>query len=152
MADESHLAMSIVNQFNAFAADFESCVADDNWRRLETYFVDDAAYWNVGGPDPKITGRGAIIDYLRDDVANNDRRFDSRNLEALTEPAVTGNKLSRNWRVTYRLSGAPDLVLEGEARYEFEGELIRSLEEEITPESMQRYIEWMQGYGPGLDA
>jgi len=42
--------------------------------------------------------------------------------------------------------------LEGEARYEFEGELIRSLEEEITPESMRQYIEWMQKYGSMLNA
>jgi hypothetical protein len=144
--------MSIVDKFNAFAADFESCVADDNWARLEQYFLDDASYWNVGGPDPIITGRGAILDYLRDNVASNDRRFESRDLQAISEPAVTGNKLSRTWRVTYRLSGAPDLVLEGEARYEFEGELIRSLEEEITPESMRQYLEWMQKYGSRLNA
>ena len=144
--------MSIVDQFNAFAADFESCVADDGWSRLEKYFVEDASYWNVGGPDPKITGRASIVDYLRDNVASTDRRFDSRHLEAVTEPAVNGNKLSRKWRVTYTLSGVPDLVLEGEARYEFEGDLIRSLEEEVTPRSMRRYVEWMQDYGSRLNA
>jgi hypothetical protein len=142
--------MSIVDRFNAFAADFESCVADDNWARLEEYFVADASYWNVGGPDPKITGRAAILDYLRDNVASTDRRFESRNLEAITDPAVAGNKLSRKWRVTYTLQGAPDLVLEGEARYEFEGKLIRSLEEEATPASLQKYMEWMQKYGSKL--
>ena len=144
--------MSIVDQFNAFAADFESCIADDNWSRLEKYFVEDASYWNVGGPDPKITGRAAIVDYLKDNVANTDRRFASRGLQAITEPAVTGNRLSRRWRVTYTLPGAPDLVVEGEARYEFEGELIRRLEEEATAESMQRYMAWMQEYGSRLHA
>ena len=144
--------MNILDQFNAFAADFESCVADDNWSRLEKYFAEDASYWNVGGPDPKIKGRAEIVAYLRDNVASNDRRFASRDLEAITEPAVTGNKLSREWRVTYRLPGAPDLVLEGEARYEFEGELIRRLEEEVTAASMQRYMEWMQEYGSRLHA
>ena len=142
--------MSIVDRFNAFAADFESCIIDDNWSRLEKYFLADASYWNVGGPDPKITGRAAIVDYLRDNVASSDRRFASRDLEAVTEPTVTGNKLSRKWRVTYKLPGAPDLVVEGEARYEFEGELIRRLEEEATPASMQRYMEWMEKYGSKL--
>ena len=144
--------MDIVDQFNAFAADFESCVLDDRWARLEKYFVDNASYWNVGGPDPKIVGRGAILDYLRDNVANTDRRFESRYLEGITDPAVTGNRLSRKWRVTYGLSGAPDLVLEGEARYEFDGELIRSLEEEITPESMRTYLEWIAKHGERLTA
>jgi len=86
--------MSIVDRFNAFAADFESCIIDDNWSRLEKYFLADASYWNVGGPDPKITGRAAIVDYLRDNVASSDRRFASRDLEAIAEPTVTGNKLS----------------------------------------------------------
>jgi len=144
--------MSIVDQFNAFAADFESCVADDSWTRLEKYFAEDASYWNVGGTDPRITGRAAIVDYLKDNVSSTDRRFESRDLEAITEPAVTGNKLSRRWRVTYTLPGAPDLVVEGEARYEFEGELIRRLEEEPTPASMQQYREWMQEYGSRLRA
>ena len=144
--------MSLVNQFNAFAADFESCINDDKWSRLEPYFVEDASYWNVGGPDPKITGRAAIVDYLKDDVASNDRRFASRNLEAITQPTVSGNKLSRKWRATYTMTGAPDLVVEGEARYEFDGELIRHLEEEITPASMQQYTEWMQKYGSRLHA
>jgi hypothetical protein len=143
--------MSLIDRFNAFAADFESCIADDHWARLEPYFLDDASYWDVGGPVPKITGRGAIVAYLKDTVAKSDRRFDSRELEALTEPVVTGNRLSRKWRISYRLSGAPDLVLEGEARYQFEGELIRSLEEELTPESMQRYMAWMQDYGGRLE-
>jgi hypothetical protein len=144
--------MSIINQFHAFAADFETCVADDEWARLEKYFVDNASYWNVGGPDPKITGRKAILDYLKDDVAKNDRRFDARILEAITEPGVTGNKLSRKWRCTYKASGAPDLIIEGEARYEFEGELIRSLEEQLSSESMQQYVAWMQKYGSKLHA
>jgi hypothetical protein len=144
--------MNIVDQFNGFRTDFEVCVADDNWARLVKYFVVNASYWNVGGPDPRITGRKAIVEYLRNDVAKNDRRFDSRSIEAITEPAVTGNRLSRKWRATYTLSGVPDLVVEGEARYEFEGELIRSLEEEITPESMHRYVVWMQKYGSKLHA
>ncbi|MES9945189.1 MAG: nuclear transport factor 2 family protein [Candidatus Thiodiazotropha sp.] len=144
--------MSPIDRFNSFAADFEACVADNHWDRLEAYFDENARYWNLGGPDPSIEGREAILNFLKNDVSNNDRKFDSRTLEALTEPMVVGNKLSRNWRCTYKLAGAPDLVVEGEARYEFEGELISSLEEEITPDSLQRYVEWMEKYSSRLPA
>ena len=89
--------MSLIDRFNAFAADFEACIADDHGARLAPYFLDDASYWDVGGPVPKITGRGAIVEYLKDTVAKSDRCFDSRELEAITEPVVTGNKLSRKW-------------------------------------------------------
>ncbi|MEW8030017.1 MAG: hypothetical protein AB2792_15465 [Candidatus Thiodiazotropha sp.] len=142
--------MSLIDRFNSFAADFEACIADDHWDRLEKHFAENATYWNVGGPDPKINGRQSIINFLKNDVSNNDRKFDSRRLHAMSEPTVVGNKLFRNWRCTYKLSGAPDLVVKGEARYIFDGELIQSLEEEITPESIERYTAWMKEYGPML--
>jgi hypothetical protein len=136
--------MSIIEQFESFAADFEVAVQDDNWSRLGKYFSHDATYLNVGGPDPTVKGRDAILDYLKKDVSENDRRFDSRTLESLTLPAVDGNRLSRRWRCIYTVAGAQDLVLEGEARYLFEGTLIKAIEEEATAESMQSYERWMR--------
>ncbi|MEW8284393.1 MAG: hypothetical protein AB2697_00230 [Candidatus Thiodiazotropha endolucinida] len=142
--------MNLIDRFNSFAADFEACIVDDRWDRLEKHFAENATYWNVGGPDPKIKGRHSIIKFLKNDVSNNDRKFDSRRLQAITEPTVVGDKLTRNWRCTDKLSGAPDLVVEGEARYIFEGELIQSMEEEITPAAMERYLAWMDNYASRL--
>ena len=142
--------MSIVDIFYSFAADFELAIQDDDWSRLEKYFADDATYLNVGGPDPKSEGRKAILTYLKEDVARYDRRFDSRMLTPLTSPHVGGNRLTRRWRGTYTLAGAPDLVVEGEARYLFEGELIKEIEEEVTPTSMQQVEKWMQEYADKL--
>ena len=144
--------MSPIDRFDSFARDFEACVIDDKWERLGKHFAENATYWNVGGPDSRIKGRSAIIDFLESDFDNNDRRFDSRKLQAVSEPTVIGNKLSRSWRCTYTLSGAPDLVVEGQARYEFEEGLISSLEEEITPVSMEGYEAWMKRYGAQLHA
>ena len=143
--------MDIRNIFENFASDFEMAIDDDDWTRLEKYFADDASYINVGAPDPKCIGREAIIAYLKADVADYDRRFDSRSLVALTSPVVEGNRLSRKWRCIYSLTGVPDLVVEGEARYQFEGNLIKILEEEVTSDSMQEISKWMQRYAEGLD-
>lgn len=142
--------MGIIEIFESFAADFEAAVQDDNWSRLEKYFTKDATYLNVGGPDPKCEGRDAILAFLKKDVSNNDRRFDTRTLIALTPPSAEGDRLSRRWRCTYSLAGAPDLVVEGEARYRFEGDLIKQIEEEATAASMQNVDEWMQKYGDRL--
>lgn len=144
--------MSIIDQFESFAEDFEVCVSDDNWARLEKYFVENATYLDVGGPDPIVTGRAAILDFLKKGVESTDRRFDLRDLVALTPPKATGNRLSRKWRCTYKLTDTPDLVVEGEARYEFDGELIRTIEEELTSESMENYLQWMEEYGSRLHA
>ncbi len=144
--------MDSINLFNHFAAAFEATVQDDDWSRLAKYLATDATYLNVGGPDSKFEGRDSILDYLKGNVANSDRRFDTRKLVGLTPPKAEGNRLSRQWRCTYTLAGTPDLVVEGEARYQFEDDLIKEIEEEPTEESMQKYTQWMQEYGDMLHA
>lgn len=144
--------MSIIDRFESFAADFEAAVQDDDWSRLEKYLAKDATYLNVGGPDPKCEGREAILGYLKKDVSDYDRRFDRRTLVALTPPTTEGNRLSRRWRCTYTFAGTPDLVVEGQARYLFEGDLIKEIEEEPTSASMQKVDEWMRKYEDKLHA
>ena len=144
--------MGLIDTFESFAAAFESAIKDDDWSRLEKYLAEDATYLNVGGPDSKSVGRDAVINFVKNDVADHDRKFDTRTLIPITPPRVQGNRMSRQWRCTYTLSGAPDLVLEGEARYMFENGLIKEIEEEITSPAMQRLEEWMREYGDRLDA
>ncbi len=144
--------MDIINIFEEFAAEFEATIQDDDWSRLEKYFAIDATYLNVGSPDPKCIGRKEIIEFLKKDVSNTDRRFDSRTLVPLTSPKVEGNRLSRSWRCTYTLAGTQDLIVEGEARYLFKGSLIKEIEEELTAASMQKLAEWMQENGERLHA
>ncbi len=144
--------MGIVDIFEAFAAAFEAAVDDDDWSRLAPYLAEDATYWNVGGPDPQCKGRKAILAFLKTDVANNDRHFDTRTLVALAPPTAKGNRLSRRWRCTYTLAGARDLVIEGEARYRIEDDLIQEIEEEVTADTMQRLDAWMGEYGDRLPA
>jgi hypothetical protein len=139
--------MSILDVFEGFAADFEDSVDDDNWLRLEKYFAKDATYVNRGGPDPKCEGRDAILTYFKHDVTNTDRRFDSRTLIALSPPVTDGSRLSRKWRCTYTLKGAPDLVLEGESRYVFESGLIKALEVQFNEDAIQTLDEWMRENG-----
>jgi len=144
--------MSIIDKFESFAADFEAAVQNGDWSILEKHFARDATYLNVGGPDPKCEGRKAILDYLKNDVTNFDRRFDVRTLVALTPPNAEGSRLSRQWRCTYSLAETPDLVVEGEARYLFQGNLIIEIEQEPTAESLQKVDEWMAKYAGKLHA
>ena len=144
--------MSIVDTFEGFATAFEAAIHDDDWSRLSPYLAENATYLNVGGPDPICRGPEAIIKYLKTDVSNTDRRFDTRTLEAIASPKVNGNRLSRLWRCTYTLRDTPALVVEGEARYIIDGKLIKSIEEEPTPEAAQQLERWMGIYGERLNA
>lgn len=114
--------------------------------------ANDATYVSVGSPGPKCEGATAILEYFKKDIAETDRRFDSRKLTAITQPTADGSFLSRRWQAVYELAGTPDLVVEGEASYRFEGDLIKSIEQELIPESAQRYAEWMQKYENRLQA
>ena len=142
--------MNLLEIFEHFAADFELSVGDDDWSSLEKYFADDASYQNIGVEQPKYVGTEAILKFLQEDVSNIDRRFDNRKLDALTEPEIEDNQLSRKWRITYTLENTPDLVVEGEARYQFQGELIKGIEEEVTPESIEKLTQWMDKFGEKL--
>lgn len=142
--------MGVLNTFNQFAAAFESAVNDNNWSQLAPFLSEGASYVNIGGPDPKSTGRDAVINFLKNDVANTDKRFDSRSLIALTPPLIHGPRLSRKWRCTYTLKDTPNLIVEGEARYLIENELIKEIEEEVTTETTRNINEWMQLYANRL--
>lgn len=143
--------MDIKEIFEKFAADFEKTLQDDNWDRLEKYFAESATYINIGFNQSKQIGREAILEFLKEDISSSDRRFDTRTHIALTSPVVNGNRLSREWRCTYTLSGVRDLVVEGEARYLFEGHLIKEVEQELTPESMHTLAQWMRDNGDMLN-
>ncbi len=139
--------MDIKVVFENFAADFERTIVDDDWTRLEKYFADDATYLDVGEQKGKLKGPANIINHLKESVENTDRKFRSRTLIALTDPRVEGNRLNRKWRAIYTLTGAPDLVVEGEARYMIEDDLIKEVGQELTPESGQIYEQWMNENG-----
>ena len=144
--------MDIIEIFESFAADFEAALEDDNWLRLKKYFTEDATYLNVGVPDSKSVGPDAIITFFKKDVTDTDRKFDTRKVVALSSPTTDGNRLSRRWCATYKLSGVPDLVIEGESRYLVEGDLIKEIEAELTEDSMKTHVEWMSKYGDKLQA
>ena len=78
--------MSIIEEFENFAADFEAAVEDDNWLRLKRYFTEDTTYLNVGFPDSKSEGPDAIITFFKKDVTDTDRKFDTRKVVALSSP------------------------------------------------------------------
>ena len=56
--------------FGAYAAAFEETYKDDEWKRLEPFFAEDAVYSvvNLGPATCSIRGRDAILAGLRIDL------------------------------------------------------------------------------------
>lgn len=100
---------------------------------VEPFFTEDAVYETFaeapfGG---RHEGRDAVLGYFKTVLDGFDRRFDSRELKLLEGPVERDGSVWIRWRVTYRLAGAPDFVLEGEESARFEGDRIRLLEDRI---------------------
>lgn len=118
-------------RFLAFATAFEEAYADDDWSRLGPFLTEDAVYEVTGG-DPlggRWEGRDAVLTRLREIVTRFDKRFDSRAVEIVGAPAIQPGGLRFEWRATYTLAGAPDLVIGGVETAEFDGDRIRFLQD-----------------------
>ncbi|MGI9286855.1 MAG: hypothetical protein ACR2P1_15825, partial [Pseudomonadales bacterium] len=95
--------MEILEQFFAYAGDFEKTYVDDEWGRLRQYFHDDATYNVMAEAIPcLLTGPDAIFAGIKKSLDGFDRKFDKRELELVGQPEVNGDELSANWAVTYR--------------------------------------------------
>ncbi len=141
--------MDPIAAFAAYAADFERCVADDEWSRLERHFAEDAVYRVTGQPPLGGTwsGRDGVLEHLREVLDDFDRRFDSRRVEPLGDFRVEGAALELDWRGIYTLEGAPDLEIRGTERVELDADgRIRLLEDRMAPETDDVVLPYVARY------
>ncbi len=144
--------MNPIDRFSEYAAAFEDVYKSDDWSVLEPYFTEDAVYEILGGPPfaGRYEGRDAILGYLKLSVNGFDRRFDTRELDLLEGPLERDGGVWMRWRVTYRVAGAPDLVLPGEETAWFEGDRIRRLEDRFGPEAGPTSQQYFEAHGEKL--
>ena len=140
--------MNIAAIYVDYASAFEETYEDNNWARLEKYFDVDAVY--APGDGTEIKGRENILQHLRTSLDGMDRRFDSRKLEMPSDPEVTGDQTSVQWKISYQKSGIPDLSFGGLEIATFKGDLISKLEDRLddgVPAALQG---WMEKHGASL--
>ncbi|MCZ6890170.1 MAG: nuclear transport factor 2 family protein [Gammaproteobacteria bacterium] len=138
--------MNLADLFKNYADDFELTFVDDNWSRLEQYFTENAIYETEGALASVHTGRDQVFTALRENISRFDRRCDSRNLETIEGPQIEGDTLTRRWRCTFTLRGAPDLSIVGDERAHYERDRICRLEEMLTEDSQITLGEWIGKY------
>jgi len=142
--------MNILHLFETYAAQFELTFADDDWQRLEQHFHADVVYITSGFQGSRVAGRPLVLETLRNNVLNFDRKCDSRQLRTTEGPVVAGEKLTRTWQCRFTLNGAEDLLIEGRETVIFKDSRIIQLEEEILPHSVARMKSWMAANGNRL--
>jgi hypothetical protein len=106
--------MNVAERFMAYAGDFERTFEDDDWARILPHFAEDAVYEvDSGAFGSKMKGPEAITRGLKKSLDGFDRRFETRTIEVIGEPAVEGDEMRMRWKVTYTVPGCEPYLLEG---------------------------------------
>lgn len=141
--------MKAIEIFEAYAADFEKTMIDNNWSRLEPYFSVDSKY--VPGDGRRGFGPEGIVATLKEGVEALDHRFIERELVELDVSEKSGAVIV-SFRVVYRAVGLPDLELWGEEHAKVRGEKIVKMEDHIAPEALAAMETWFDKHGDQLTA
>ena len=140
--------MAIAETFFAYAHAFEQTFVDDDWSRIEPFFAPGIVY--LTGEGEEIRGRADVVAYLKQSLDEFDRRFDSRSAGFASDPVVTDNKVSFEWRVAYAREGVPDVVIIGTEVATFEDGVIARLEDTVEPEMVDVLQAWIEKHGEFL--
>ncbi len=140
--------MNIEDRFQAYAADFESSYADDNWDRLAQYFTVDASYDAGDGSDAAV-GRDAVLQKFQDAVNGLDRAMGQRDVQ-LHNVSTDGDTVVAQWTARYTNPGLPVLEIKGVEFARFDGDAIAELRDEISEESLAVFAGWMEAHGAAL--
>jgi len=144
--------MDNVMRFMAYAADFETTLADDDWSRLRQYFAADALYevkadafgCSLRDPERIFAGMKKSLDGF-------DRKFDGREVEVTSGPEIDGDGMRMAWAVTYRKVGKTPFVLRGRSEVRYRDGLIVYLADSYDPSVAGETEAWMRANGVHLD-
>ncbi len=144
--------MDVLEQFLAYAGDFEKTYVDDQWERLRPYFHDEATYEVKAGSIPcLLEGRDAIFAGIKKSLDGFDRKFDERELALVDEPVIEGREISVNWAVTYRKDDFAPYILLGKSVATYADGKIAALSDSIDPAAEKALGEWVQATGFSVD-
>ena len=141
-----------MQQFIAYAGDFEKTLADDDWSRLRRYFADDAV--NEVQADSfgcRLSGPTAIFAGMKKSLDSFDRKFARRDVEVTSGPQISGDEMEMGWKVIYHKDGLPDFVLRGRSTVRYAGDRIAYLSDGYDPSVEDELAAWQRASGISID-
>lgn len=145
--------MNTLEAFLTYAAEFEKTLVDDDWKRLEPFFSEDAVYRvesNFFGCE--LEGPSAIFAGMKKSLDGFDRHFPSRKIDLTEGPTVDGDELRATWEITYTKEGQPDFHLRGKSMARLVNGKIELLVDSYDDAVKEETAKWMKETGVLLDA
>ncbi|MGB5326463.1 MAG: nuclear transport factor 2 family protein [Pseudomonadales bacterium] len=144
--------MNILEQFMAYAQDFEKTYADDDWSRLYSYFHDDAVYEVVSeNMGCKLEGPAAIFAGIKKSLDGFDRRFQTREIRPGDDLQLGEDSISLSWSAKYTVPGQPPFVLHGRSEATLHNGKIRLLRDSYDASAAQAMDAWVEASGIALE-
>jgi hypothetical protein len=144
--------MEILQEFFAYAGEFEKTLKDDDWTRLRRFFADDAVY-EVEAPSfgCRLVGPDAIFRGIKKSLDSFDRKFEGRGIDVTSGPTVTGDEIRLGWTVTYEGAGLKPFVLRGRSLARYAGGRIAYLRDSYDASVERELAEWQRENAVNLD-
>ncbi len=144
--------MDILQEFMAYARDFEQTLVDDQWTRLQRYFADDAVYEvNAESFGCHLTGPAAIFAGMRKSLDGFDRKFTKRDIEVTSSPETSGDEMRIGWKVVYSKEGLTPFVLRGRSMVRYGNGKIVYLADSYERSVGADLAAWQRDNGLDLD-
>jgi SnoaL-like domain len=142
--------MSHLPRFLAYAAAFEQTFADDDWRRLEPFFTDDAVYAVAGLPAAcELRGREHILRGMRKSLDGFDRKMTRREIAPTAPPSEDGDRVTLIGLVRYQRGESPPIELRATIVATFDGDRISHMRDTFTLDAAA--IAWLGHHAADLD-
>lgn len=144
--------MEIMQNFLAYAGDFERTLADDDWERLRQYFAEDAVYEVLAKSfGCRLSGPTAIFAGIKKSLDGFDRKFSKRDIEVTSGPEIIGDEMKMGWKVVYTKDGVPPFVLRGRSTVRYVGDKIVHLADSYEPGMEDEFAVWQRSSGMHID-
>ncbi|MGH3054486.1 MAG: nuclear transport factor 2 family protein [Gaiellaceae bacterium] len=144
--------MDIMQQFMAYAGDFERTLADDDWARLSRYFADDAVYEvKAESFGCRLVGPAAIFAGMKKSLNGFDRKFTKRDIDVTSGPDISADEIRMSWKVAYSKEGLPPFVLRGRSSVRYAAGKIVYLCDAYDPSVEAEFAAWKRESGITLD-
>ena len=135
--------MNLLEQFFAYAGEFEETYADNNWERIKPYFAADAVYRVESSMfGATMVGPDAIAAGIRKSVEGFDRLFTDREIKVIGEPVVDGDEVRIAWNVHYRKDEVEPYVLRGSSTVRFRDGKIVAMTDHYDAAADAALVDW----------
>ncbi|MEO0884110.1 MAG: nuclear transport factor 2 family protein [Pseudomonadota bacterium] len=145
----------MLETWNTWIAAFDRAFETGDWSNAQNFLTDDVVYIVAGVPFAcELRGRDEVIAGFRKSLENFDRKFDSRNWEAVdlkvwADHAVTGLAKGR-----YELNGKPPITFAARSAWFFRGGKISLMTDiyDVAEVNAMNTLQWLAEHGTDMDA